>query len=139
MIRRRKYLKQHIDGNNNIFQMLTTKFNRKSAQNLIWEKNYKLKMAINILKEENSSIKAKLWNIEKENRKMDKQIEAWNLEKVFTGSKSKPYIDMMTVSKVFADQDYEIVSTKIDIAKYEQVLQEKEQEIDRLLTKSKDF
>jgi hypothetical protein len=36
-------------------------------------------MAINILKEENSSVKAKLWNIEKENRKMDKLIEAWSL------------------------------------------------------------
>ncbi len=57
---------------------------------------------------------------------MDKQIETWNLEKVFSCSKNKPYIDMMTVSKVFADQDYEIVSTKIDIAKYERILQEKE-------------
>jgi hypothetical protein len=37
---------------------------------------------------------------------MDKQIEAWNLEKVFKCTNNKPYIDMMTVSKVFADQDY---------------------------------
>ncbi len=29
---------------------------------------------------------------------------------------------MMTVSKVFADQDYEIVSTKIDISKFERIL-----------------
>ena len=82
-------------------------------------------MAINILKEENSSVKAKLWNIEKENRKMDKLIEAWSLEKIFASSNSKPYIDMITVSRVFADQDYEIVSTKIDIARYERVLEEK--------------
>lgn len=75
-------------------------------------------MAINILREENSSVKAKLWNIEKENRRMDKQIEAWNLQKIFSLSKNKPYIDMLTVSKVFADQDYEIVSTKIDIANF---------------------
>lgn len=80
-------------------------------------------MAINILREESSSVKARLWNIEKENRKMDKQIETWNLEKIFNSSKNKPYIDMITVSKVFADQDYEIVSTKIDIAKYERILQ----------------
>lgn len=32
---------------------------------------------------------------------------------------------MITVSRVFADQDYEIVSTKIDIARYERVLEEK--------------
>lgn len=79
MIKRRKYLKYHIYENTNIFQLPSTKFNRSSAQNIIWEKNYKLKMAINILKEENSSVKAKLWNIEKENRKMDKLIEAWSL------------------------------------------------------------
>lgn len=30
---------------------------------------------------------------------------------------------MATVSKVFADQDYEIVSTKIDISHFERVLQ----------------
>ena len=29
---------------------------------------------------------------------------------------------MMTVSKVFADQDYEIVSTKIYISKFERIL-----------------
>ncbi len=56
---------------------------------------------------------------------MDKQIEAWNLEKIFTNSKNKPYIDMITVSRVFADQDYEIVSTKIDIARHEKILQDR--------------
>jgi len=44
---------------------------------------------------------------------MDKQIENWNLGKVFIGLNSKPYIDMGTVLKVFADQDYEIASIKI--------------------------
>lgn len=36
---------------------------------------------------------------------------------------------MATVSKVFADQDYEIVSIKIDIAKFQRILEEKEEEI----------
>lgn len=36
MIKRKKYLKEKIYGNNNIFQGPTIKFNRKAAQNIIW-------------------------------------------------------------------------------------------------------
>lgn len=54
---------------------------------------------------------------------MDKQIESWNLEKLFASSRKKPYIDMATVCKVFSDQDYEIVSNKIAIAQLERVLE----------------
>ena len=56
---------------------------------------------------------------------MDKQIESWNLEKLFQTSRKKPYIDMATVSKVFADQDYEIVSNKITIAQLQKQLEGK--------------
>jgi hypothetical protein len=45
-----------------------------TAQNIVWGKNYQLKQRINTLKEENSSFKARIWNVEKENRKMDRQI-----------------------------------------------------------------
>jgi muconolactone delta-isomerase len=65
MMRMKKHLKEQIYSNSNIFQVPDMKFSRKAAQNMIWEKNYKLKMSINILREENSSLKAKLWNIEK--------------------------------------------------------------------------
>jgi hypothetical protein len=36
IVRRRKYLKEHIYDNNNIFQIPTSKFNRRAAQNIIW-------------------------------------------------------------------------------------------------------
>lgn len=85
----------------------------KKMQNRIWLTNYSYKISINRLKEQNSSLKAKLWNLEKENRKMDKQIQNWNLTQIFKNSHSKPYIDMDTVLKVFGDQDYEIASIKI--------------------------
>lgn len=85
-----------------------------TAQNIIWDKNYTYKKAINHLKEENSSLKARVWNVEKENRKMGRQIESWNLNSFVSANLSKkPYIDMATVEKVFADQDYNIVSIKI--------------------------
>jgi hypothetical protein len=50
-----------------------------AAQNIIWDKNYNFKCVINQIKEENSSLKARIWNVEKENRRMERQIEAWNL------------------------------------------------------------
>lgn len=47
---------------------------------------------------------------------MERQIEAWNLsEYVHSNNSKKPYIDMATVEKVLADQDYNIVSMKIQI------------------------
>jgi FtsZ-binding cell division protein ZapB len=72
-----------------------------TAQNIIWTKNYELKEGINKLKEENSSLKARIWNVEKENRKMDRQIETWGLKKtlgsgVVGNSNGKPYIDTAT-------------------------------------------
>ena len=46
---------------------------------------------------------------------MDRQIDTWNLSKLFKRSNKKPYIDMATVEKVFGDQDYSIVSKKMEI------------------------
>ena len=45
-----------------------------TAQNIIWDKNYNFKCIINEAKEENCSLKAHIWNIEKENRRMERQI-----------------------------------------------------------------
>jgi hypothetical protein len=86
-----------------------------TAQNIIWVKNYELKEGINKVKEENSSLKARIWNVEKENRKMDRQIETWGLRKAFVNTSSKPYIDTATAEKVLQDQDYSITSIKIMI------------------------
>ena len=64
-IKRKKNLIEEIYQNKNIFQHSSTMFKRKLIQNIIWQRNYELKMAINLLKEENSSIRARLWNVEK--------------------------------------------------------------------------
>ena len=69
------------------------------------------------MKEENSSLKARIWNFEKENRRMERQINVWNLhDHAVNNFTKKPYIDMATVEKVVNDQDYNIVSLKIEIA-----------------------
>lgn len=46
-------------------------------------------------------------------------MDTWNLTDIFTSThnKKKPYIDTITVLKVLDDQDYKIVSMKIEIAK----------------------
>lgn len=47
---------------------------------------------------------------------MERQIEAWNLsEYVSMQSSKKPFVDTATVQTVVADQDYQIVSMKMDI------------------------
>jgi hypothetical protein len=51
---------------------------------------------INDVKEENSTLKAHIWNMEKENRRMERQLEAWNLHELPQHYK-QPYIDMATV------------------------------------------
>ena len=55
---------------------------------------------------------------------MDKQIDSWNLKQIFMNSQNrkKPYIDTLTVLKVLDDQDYKIVSLKIEISRLEQEL-----------------
>lgn len=45
---------------------------------------------------------------------MERQIETWNLSE---GQTKKPYVDMATVETVLKDQDYHIVSMKIEINK----------------------
>lgn len=55
---------------------------------------------------------------------MDKQIESWNLTQIFVNNhnRRKPYIDTLTVLKVLDDQDYKIVSLKIEISRLENQL-----------------
>lgn len=64
-IKKKKHLISEIYQNHNIFHHSSTMQKRRLAQNIIWQRNYELKMSINLLKEENNSVKAKLWNIEK--------------------------------------------------------------------------
>jgi hypothetical protein len=69
---------------------------------------------------------------------MDRQIESWNLNDYLNGSISKkPYIDMATVEKVVADQDYNIVSLKMQIFELERVLDERAKECDAILERNK--
>lgn len=109
-----------------------------TAQNIIWDKNYTFKCLINQAKDENSSLKARIWNLEKENRRMERQIEAWNLADYVQTNQKKPYIDMATVETVLGDQDYHIVSMKMQIFELEGQLQEKENEHSSILQQNKD-
>lgn len=94
----KRQLREEIYSNHNIFQSSVDLYRNMTAQNIIWDRNYRCKCAINQIKEENSSLKAKIWNVEKENRKMERQIEAWNLKDCSSASlNGKPYIDMATV------------------------------------------
>ena len=45
-----------------------------TAQNILWDKKYDYQRSINQLKDENSALKARIWNVEKENRRMERQI-----------------------------------------------------------------
>jgi len=56
--------------------------------------------------------------MEKENRRMERQLEAWNLNDLPQHHR-QPYIDMATVEAVMQDQDYQIVSLKMSITKLE--------------------
>jgi hypothetical protein len=64
-IKSKKYLRQEIYSNHNIFQSNIDLYRNMTAQNIIWDKNYNYKQIINLLKEDNSSLKAKIWNVEK--------------------------------------------------------------------------
>ena len=62
-MKRKAHLADHIQHNNNIFHLAPQQLNRRTAQNIIWEKNYMFKNNINTLKEENNTLKAHLWNV----------------------------------------------------------------------------
>lgn len=49
-IKKKKNLIEEIYNNKNIFQHSSTIFKRKLTQNIIWQRNYELKMAINLLR-----------------------------------------------------------------------------------------
>lgn len=99
-------------------------------QNILWEKNYRLKSAINAVKEENNALRAKAWNFSKENRKMKRQIDSWDLERsMIISENKKPYIDSTTMEKVFRDQEFSVVSMKIELTELGKVLEEKEEVI----------
>lgn len=65
---------------------------------------------------------------------MDKQIDSWNLTQIFLNNhnRKKPYIDTLTVLKVLDDQDYKIVSLKIEISRLENQLNNRSMQIDAL-------
>lgn len=113
-VRNKNKLREEIMSNHDIFHSNINLYRNKAAQNIIWDKNYTFKCLINQTKEHNSSLRARIWNMEKENRKMERQIEAWSLTDYVLTTK-KPYIDMATVETVLKDQDFNIVSLKIEI------------------------
>lgn len=69
-VRNKKLLREEIYSNHNIFQSNIDLYRNMTAQNIIWDKNYSFKCLINQIKDENSSLKARIWNMEKENRRM---------------------------------------------------------------------
>ena len=73
-VRNKKHLREEIYSNHNIFQSSINLYRNKIAQNIIWDKNYNFKCLINEAKEENSSLKAYIWNMVKENRRMERQL-----------------------------------------------------------------
>lgn len=122
------HLKGEIDDNNNVFlRGVLSSVSNMEIQNILWEKNYRLKTSINGLKEENNALRARAWNLSKENRKMKKQIDSWNLERsMILSDNKKPYIDSTTMEKVYHDQDFSVVSMKIELSELAQTLAEKE-------------
>lgn len=56
---------------------------------------------------------------------MQKQIDSWNLEKHPLLGKKVPYLDSTTMDRVFQDQDYSVVTMKIELARLNQILDEK--------------
>lgn len=124
-------MKDEIEQNRNVFLrgVLDTVPNME-IQNILWEKNYRLKSAINAVKEENNALRAKAWNFSKENRKMKRQIDSWDLERsMIISENKKPYIDSTTMEKVFRDQEFSVVSMKIELTELGKVLEEKEEVI----------
>jgi uncharacterized protein (DUF3084 family) len=127
-LRNLSHLKDEIDENSNVFLrgVLSTVSNME-IQNILWEKNYRLKTSINSLKEENNALRARAWNLSKENRKMKKQIDSWNLERsMILSENKKPYIDSTTMEKVYQDQDFSVVSMKIELNDLSQALADRE-------------
>ena len=121
--RNRKTLRKEIYSNHNVFQSDVDLYRNMTAQNILWDKKYDYQRGINQLKEANSSLKARIWNVEKENRRMERQIEAWGL----TDGQPRPYVDTSTRQKVLSDQDYSIVSLKLQIIDLERELEARDQ------------
>ena len=127
----KQYLQEKLDENCNVF-MNGYEVDKKDLQDILWEKSYLLKSSINGLKEENNNLRAKVWNFEKENRKMQKQIDSWNLEKYpLLEGKKTPYLDSSTMEKVFQDQDYSVVTMKIELDRLTDLLAQKEGKIQK--------
>lgn len=65
---------------------------------------YYTKNQINELNQNNQNLRARAWNIEKENRKMVKQIESWNLASgVIFDEENRAFVDSATTELVFKD------------------------------------
>ncbi len=62
-IKNKKYLRDEIYSNHNVFQSKINLYRNMTAQNIIWDKNYNYKVSINGLKEENCSLKSRIWNM----------------------------------------------------------------------------
>ncbi len=84
---------------------------------MLWNSTYLTKYNINdfivkefegegriyqFVKEENKTLRAKIWNYEKENRKMFKQLESWGMINEIS-NEAKPFVDSATLFKVFND------------------------------------
>lgn len=58
---------------------------------------------------------------------MKRQIDSWDLERsMIISENKKPYIDSTTMEKVFRDQEFSVVSMKIELTELGRIIQEKE-------------
>ncbi|KRX07995.1 hypothetical protein PPERSA_06173 [Pseudocohnilembus persalinus] len=93
----------------------------------LWDEVYYTKNKINELQQQNNDTRAKIWNIEKENRKMQKQIEQWGLQQgVIFDKDDNAFVDSMTVQKVYKDENFYAVTMKQQLKDLSKELQEKQ-------------
>ncbi|EWS71101.1 hypothetical protein TTHERM_000680599 (macronuclear) [Tetrahymena thermophila SB210] len=112
--------------------------NYDDLRDKLWDQVYFTKNQINELNQDNNNLRAKVWNIEKENRKMIKQIENWNLYKgVIFDEENKPFVDSATSEKVFTDQNFQAISMKKEIKQLQEEINEQEGIIKELRQKLK--
>lgn len=70
---------------------------------------------------------------------MQRQIDSWNLaDSQAAALAKKPYIDMATVERVLADQDYNIVSLKMQIFQLEKELELRNTHYDVIHSRNKE-
>lgn len=62
-MKNKRYLRNEIYSNHNIFQSNVNLYGTMTAQNILWDKKYNYQCSINQLRDENSGLRARIWNM----------------------------------------------------------------------------